>query len=814
MVALLLVGYFAIMAMTSVSANAASPEPDSEVAAQSQNVGINGAPCAYGDIAGAALHVSDGDTIYVDVSVPHVGTVIGVLDHNITIAAATHNCQTPTDTLAIVDGSGQQWSFTGGMAEIDSGTTVTLSNVRLQNTHAYRGGIVYVRQNGHLVMDNAELISGTAEAEAGAIYVYTGSSLLMTNGSAIYGNEVTQTFGTGAGVSIESGSMTMRDSYVGGPSFNGSANNGGGVSLQEGSLYMYDSLIVNNIAVNKGGGVYADERSIVEMHGASLIGLSGGWSNHAASGGGFYLSNGSSLDVYDDGYIGDNYATEYGGGLYITSESEVSLHDPGTGLYTNTATFGGGAYVTGKNTALLFQGGPHVKGNQALAPSSSRVANGGGIYVTGGARLYGGGVTLSGNYADLSGGAIYAAQDGAVDPTDLLFANGSLIWRNISAYGGGLYMAEDGSRATLYDTELRANGAFTTGGGIRIFGDSEVTLRENSFLTGNIALSGHGGGIAMLTGSLVITEDTELWANEAMTQGGGIYQAGGVLEMTNGRLYDNAAYRGGGLSIEEATAVLTNVQLTFNRADDVGGGIAAFRANLQMNAKYGGACEPRSLAANAYCSEIRSNEAEGAGAGIHLEDASAYLRKTAFIDNTGLPFGGAPGDALYVGPSVSAVVYNGLFTGHGTRGNEAVYVAANGYLLSDNSTFAGNQDVPLYVDSQGAASLSRNIIWDNGKPAGQLNNNISANCNDTQSLLSVGTGNISQDPRFTTTPRGDYRLGAGSPAVDACPLGAARYDLDGWPRDIVVIPSHAQHNDMGAFERPDSIYIPLVLRQY
>jgi hypothetical protein len=61
-------------------------------------------------------------------------------------------------------------------------------------------------------------------------------------------------------------------------------------------------------------------------------------------------------------------------------------------------------------------------------------------------------------------------------------------------------------------------------------------------------------------------------------------------------------------------------------------------------------------------------------------------------------------------------------------------------------------------------------------------------------------GGAATDPLFHTTGRGDYRLGGGSPAIDACLVGVAT-DLDGVPRP------EGGNFDMGSFEAG----IPLVL---
>jgi hypothetical protein len=165
-----------------------------------------------------------------------------------------------------------------------------------------------------------------------------------------------------------------------------------------------------------------------------------------------------------------------------------------------------------------------------------------------------------------------------------------------------------------------------------------------------------------------------------------------------------------------------------------------------------------------------------------------------------------------VGTSAQVTATDTLFTGHGQSGESAVHVYNQATYHSENSTYAGNSDIPLFVVSQGTADLNRNIIWENGA-AHNLQGAISSQCNDTESGLSGGFANFSEDPRFVETSRGLYRLGAGSPAIDACAPGISERGLDGRRRGIMIKPGQTLINyDVGAFEFPQRVYLPLVLR--
>jgi hypothetical protein len=116
------------------------------------------------------------------------------------------------------------------------------------------------------------------------------------------------------------------------------------------------------------------------------------------------------------------------------------------------------------------------------------------------------------------------------------------------------------------------------------------------------------------------------------------------------------------------------------------------------------------------------------------------------------------------------------------------------------TTFAGNEWA-IDIDDNGAVvNAGNNIIWGNGFGV-ESAIALAAGC----SIAQNGVGGIVADPLFHSKGRGDYRLQAGSPAVDACNIGADR-DLDG-----VARPQGADY-DMGAFELgPPLVLLPAQL---
>jgi hypothetical protein len=254
-----------------------------------------------------------------------------------------------------------------------------------------------------------------------------------------------------------------------------------------------------------------------------------------------------------------------------------------------------------------------------------------------------------------------------------------------------------------------------------------------------------------------------------------------------------------------------------NYAQNQGGGIALFDgAVLTMATSYEDAfpaCNPFSLPANTYCSEVSENSSPGWGAGMLLNASSAIISDTAFLNNEGLSDGVAQGAGLMVDRDAHASVTNALFSGNGQNNNNAVHVYSNGSYRSDSSTYAGNQDRPLFAVNTGVVTLTRNIIWGNSDNAYFMTGStIISDCNDMQQDL--GGTNLSVDPQFVTTARGPYRIRYGSPVIDRC-YGGLRHDLDSLRRPLDLYFNFffpPADYDMGAFEAPIPVFAPLVIR--
>jgi predicted outer membrane repeat protein len=810
-------------------------------------VGLNGAACAYATIAEAIAAATDGDTIHL--SPKTYNETLGTLDKELHFTAATADCTTATPEAHhdnyIIDGGGAA-AFEGGLVHIAPGRTVTFTAIRLAKAQAVRGGIVYVAEGATAVFNRVEVRDGFANDSGGLIYVATDASLLIQNplfpnewgstlragaagnaGGGLYLEGYADLFDTrlfsskaplGGGVAIVGdGHLVLRqDSRVGGILPKNSANAGGGIHMAgQARLELLQNSIIdrNEALVSHGGGIYADGDVTIELYDNSSI-----FGNQAnLLGGGIYAANGASLALHDQSWVGSSNPANYngamhGGGIYARAAQQVTL--AGATVQGNQATGWGGGILLAGGSPLHITGGL-IRGNQAGIW-------GGGLAVIEG-RAYLTDVQISANQAQEHGGGIYQHND---INNRLVITNSQIISNTGVQFGGGI-----GSLVPVIwndtngSSRLAGNHAGADGGGVYYTGTGALQLIAQStnsqiVIEGNSA-NGNGGGIYNHNGSLNMVGNVWLQHNVAVGDGGGVYKSDGAVgvfalglgrsplirhnEALNGRgggfyfnnvpnamLYgatiseNRADSDGGGLFASNNSAVTTiNSRFHQNQADD-GGGLYLSNSNAHITTHP--SCANATLPANHYCSELRGNVSAGGGGAIGMELASELIVEyTAVISNaSGL------GGGIYSTGLAHIEITNSLLA-HNV--GKALHVANNASLDLVQNTFTAN-DWAVHVTSAGAmVAQANNIFWSNGTGV-QSAAVVPAGCSISQD----GVWGTADDPLFQTTLRGDYRLGSGSPAIDACAVGA-EVDLDGIPR-----PQGANY-DMGAFESGRPLFL-------
>jgi hypothetical protein len=173
------------------------------------------------------------------------------------------------------------------------------------------------------------------------------------------------------------------------------------------------------------------------------------------------------------------------------------------------------------------------------------------------------------------------------------------------------------------------------------------------------------------------------------------------------------------------------------------------------------------------------------GWGVHVYSQSGstnfnVIRNNRLFDNARV---GARGDGVVLASGQGHQAYNNLVWGN--KRGIVVRAGARVALVANNAVYANRQDGILLESSSYDTQVRNNISWKNIGP--NFNNGASGTV-QSNNLMGV-------DPRFVNVTAFDFRLQAGSPAIDTgTPVSAVTVDFDGVPR-----PQHGGY-DIGAFE--------------
>lgn len=424
----------------------------------------------------------------------------------------------------------------------------------------------------------------------------------------------------------------------------------------------------------------------------------------AARGGGLYVQGGSLSG--SSVVLQRNTATENGGGAYAAGGS---TNIAGGAIDNNQAVLGGGVYAAGG--LFSFTG----------APMRTNIASdrGGAAFAAGGTAVVGGG-EVTANSAPNGGGGGYATTGGA-----LHFAAGTILHANPIAAGEGQALYVLGGSAILTGTTVKehtgnTHAIFVQDGFVRLAGGT--IMRDNSVATGdggaliarggwieiasssvvsNNAPLGNGGGLALITSTLVITGGN-LSSNTAKVSGGALYMLTGTVASTAGSFALNSAQQhGGAIFGSHSGLVMDGGSITDNRVTiGSGGGIfwngvyitatngVLFRGNLAgSNALARQALEGRATAITAPITG--TDVLTSSGGGLFARGATMRLDGVTFDANRA----GWLGGGLYVTATVDLItITNGLVTN-----NQANFGQGGGFFFSGitatitNTVFNGNR---------------------------------------------------------------------------------------------------------------------------
>ena len=205
-----------------------------------------------------------------------------------------------------------------------------------------------------------------------------------------------------------------------------------------------------------------------------------------------------------------------------------------------------------QDTSLEMKGGATIEHNLADSVQGNPKA-GGGICVTGtNASISMTDSSIHHNYG-LHGGGVFLESDGA----KLTMAGGAVIERNGGSYGGGVYFKSGDSSLTMTDGAAIQYNTAETGGGVCVY-HWGYTLKSPD-------------------GSGCIKGNSASGTSSNTRSGGGIYlcvdgSKGGLIEGIN--IADNrSVYDGGGIQVDQPTAIIKDCTITGNSAGRDGGGV-------------------------------------------------------------------------------------------------------------------------------------------------------------------------------------------------------------------------------------------------
>lgn len=573
-------------------------------------------------------------------------------------------------------------------------------------------------------------------------------------------------------------------------------SSGGAIHCLGGSLDLTGCDFTGNQAFPDGGAIAGFSGATITIEDCLFDGNQA-LNGPVASRGGAIVLVSSSADIANSTFNG-NTSQFHGGAIVCETESDLTL--TACDFTSNSVEIfgGGGALLAYSGTVSVF--GCSFTGN-------SSVFEGGAITARGGVDLS---VLFSGftnNSSDGPGGAILA-----------VFATVSIsattFTGNTSDADGGAVYVYNGT-TDLSGSVFTNNTADDDGGGVFVR-DNEVTM-DNCTFNSNTAdvdgdLAGHGGGVAIdnTDGSSVLITSCNFNGNNA-SAGGGLRGTAGNIDV-HGAVFDAnvASLGGGGVSASvDATLSIVDCQLVSNTAN-LGGGGGSFSGNATITR-----------------SNFSSNTAIfAAGAVVQTTLEEVVFVSCRFEGNTATNDSGA----MKTTTGGTATLVNCLIEANTAPfGSGAIGVSGNtSEMTLIHCAIVGNSGGGVLNDTftTGTSNILNSIVWGNTNGAALLGDASAVMYSNIEGGA-PGAGNIDQDPLFVNEILGNFRLGPGSPSIDAgsnslLPLDVADLDDDGDTLEILPLDLDADFRvkgpnddcidpvvDMGPYEATGFLFVIL-----
>ena len=390
------------------------------------------------------------------------------------------------------------------------------------------------------------------------------------------------------------------------------------------------------------------------------------------------------------------------------------------------------------------------------------------------------------NRADAgSGGAIASGSGATLTLQDTDFS------MNV-AQGWGGAVSSSGAADSITGGDFSRNRAGGHGAAVAFLSGGGPVIVEGATFDSNRA--GHYGGAMACFDRELMVRDGEVTDNRA-EGGGGIYAARCDLTLDGFRLLGNTAGEttnghGGGLMLQEGSLLVTDGWFEGNAAGHSGGAVFAnvrlasitfedtmVRDNHAQVAG-GGICVADASMVQIHGSKVIFNTALQGG-GAYLSNGSSSVKRSAFAGN----YAGSEGGAL-LSSDASLVVENSTFASNvADQAGGGVYLRQSVVASVRNATLYGNEAGEhasgLFIDSGAAVGLSNTIVFDSGT--------MVSDC-EVQGTLTVSGHNLDSDGSCSSDLSFDPRLemlGSGATmasdgaSVDDAPVDSAPVDSAG-----------------------------------
>jgi hypothetical protein len=520
--------------------------------------------------------------------------------------------------------------------------------------------------------------------------------------------------GAGTAVTIVAGvDVTLRGITVTG----GSAVQGGGIR-NAGALLLDDVIVRGNEASGSGGGVFSIgdtelratsiEQNLVTTSGAGALGRGGGiWLQGAA----LVIGEGSRI-VDNTVSVTAAEGSGAGGGIFARI-STVTLGD-GTLVQGNTVStsgamgsaFGhvasGGGIAVSDSTVVVGEG-VDVIGNvaSAVGPGARRVAEGGGLFMSGGS-ISGGSLVLDGNIASATEGAAGATGGGALFSDVVSIDLVGLRAQNVVAHASSVTAEEEAEARGGAVCVLASTGLATTVELVDVVIEDATALADVAGLAtargGGLLLEAQSGAsiAARMQRVAIVNARAD---GDAIGEGGGLAVLGGeaaaidlaVVNATfsGGSATGSVAARGAAIGVgAPLSGADVSVELRFVTAGgsmaDLGGAALGVWADAAASAEV------------LVAASILDDLGAGAVAECSVEGGSVISGGDNLLGGTCAAFGGAS-DVLDADPMLAALV---------AEGDHFVHVPEVGSVALDLVDEAGCVDdlgVAVTVDQRGMA---------------------------------------------------------------------------------------------------------------